>query len=115
MGIWPARVPLSLALLTPRAGCLVRMGGSRTEPDPCSSVRWQVHLLEQRREARVAAQAVQERVELEVGEPRIVQFGCASQPCEGAIGFSAPRVHLDDLIRGHFSVRPGEDAVERAL
>src|SRR5712692_1171140 len=79
-----------------------------------ASVHRQVHLLEQRRVARVAAQLAQEWVHLEKAESAFALRVGALRPLEAAVLLPAPSVDLCDCVGGDVA-EPGEQFVERLL
>src|SRR5207237_9102914 len=63
-------------------------------------IHWQVHLLQQRREARVAVQAAQEHGRLDPGEPGVALDERLLQPLEGPLAIAQGGEGLRDLEGG---------------
>jgi len=62
------------------------------------SIGRQVHLLEQRRVARISPDLAQQRIIFEVGEAAVVVLVGALQPLESPVDLAVLGIYLSDLV-----------------
>jgi len=70
-----------------------------------ASLHGQLHLLQEGREARIAAQTVQERIVRRIPQAGILRGASALQPLDRAIAIPPPGQDLRYLIRGRIGQR----------
>src|SRR6516225_2279294 len=63
-----------------------------------ASLEWQPHPVQEGRIARVAADAVQQRVDFHIRKAGVASRVSLIQPFEGIFGFTAVRVRAGDLV-----------------